>query len=180
MIRQIIHKISTWKIYRFINDWAMQYRLIPESEYANPLNGCKKVLDIGCGRGYFFRDGWVGIDKDRKYKSNKIKIADATKLPFKKNSFDGVFCCALMEHLTYQQNIKMFKEVWRVLKPKGKFLLIIPHKERGLWDNPEHLRSYTLQAIKHLIEWNNIFFSIAEHEEVAWNSYRVLLIKKSK
>src|SRR3989344_3102796 len=67
-----------------------------------------KILDLGCGSGYIgesyvndndvlFAD--INEEELKKVKSeNKIKV-DALKMPFKKESFELVFCSDVLEHI---------------------------------------------------------------------------------
>ena len=72
-----------------------------------------KILDIGCGTGYGSaalgkKREVIGIDNNKdainyakKYYSKKVEflVADALKLPFKKNEFDGACSFEVIEHL---------------------------------------------------------------------------------
>lgn len=92
------------------------------------------LLDIGSSTGiidnylskYFKKV--VGIDIDQggvdfarkkfaKRKNLKFKIDDAMGLSFKDNSFDVVICTHIYEHVPDSR--KLFKEIYRVLKPNG-------------------------------------------------------------
>ncbi|KKK73962.1 hypothetical protein LCGC14_2888510, partial [marine sediment metagenome] len=52
-------------------------------------------------------------------------IADATKLPFKKNSFDTIFCLNFLEH-TFKFN-EVLTEIHRTLKPNGIVHVEVPY-----------------------------------------------------
>ena len=54
--------------------------------------------------------------------------ADATKLPFKDNSFDTIFNSEMIEHLYPQDSKKMLDEFFRVLKPGGKLIITTPNR----------------------------------------------------
>lgn len=104
----------------------------------------KTVLDIGCGSGWIetmlLEKGSkkiIGIDisdeviraaKKKKLKNVVYQKASAIDLPFKNNSFDVVVSFEVLEHIPVNTEDKMFKEVYRVLKPGGKFFLSTPHK----------------------------------------------------
>lgn len=94
-----------------------------------------KVLDIGCGDGRSLMSiiditkNLIGIDHDsdavdktkvhfKKYPSVKIINAEATKLPFNKESFDFVICMTTLANLG-KYKFKVFSEMKRVLKNDG-------------------------------------------------------------
>jgi ubiquinone/menaquinone biosynthesis C-methylase UbiE len=97
------------------------------------------VLEIGCGTGngsklikkYFNPKKITSIDLDEKMikianKKNKDRIikfqqADAEKLPFKNHEFDAVFEFTVLHHVTDWE--KALKEIFRVLKPGGYFVI---------------------------------------------------------
>jgi len=112
-----------------------------------------KTLDIGCGRGEMishcamkgalaygldYSKAPVELSKDcvktvlgNDY-SNKTALiqADATRLPFKTNSFDSIFMLDFVEHLYQDELIMAMNEVNRVLKPDGK---IVIHTQPNKW-----------------------------------------------
>jgi len=97
----------------------------------------KKILDLGCAGGYSTNQisqavlgaKLTGIDIDGEfirfarecYPGFRFLVADAENLPFRGKSFDAVVCTEVIEHLAAPE--KMVEEVWRVLKPRGKFIL---------------------------------------------------------
>lgn len=56
----------------------------------------------------------------------KITLYDGKKLPFAKNSFDGVVSTEVFEHVDDPQNF--VKELRRVLKQKGRLIISAPNK----------------------------------------------------
>jgi len=103
----------------------------------------KKILDIGCGFGWFEQDVLsrgvkqvVGIEiseedlkaaKTIKNKKVMFKVAGALKLPFENASFDSVVAWEVIEHIPRNTENKMFQEVGRVLKKSGVFYLSTPY-----------------------------------------------------
>ena len=104
----------------------------------------KKILDVGCEAGYItMRLAQKGaqvtaIDlieepinelklaiKGKKLKL-KLQVADATKLPFKPNSFDIVLATEVIEHITRLE--KFVAGAFRVLKPGGRLLITFPNE----------------------------------------------------
>lgn len=115
-------------------------------EFAPKIAG-KKILDVGCGSGIFMLDfikkgaQVTGIDYSQKmidmasdllkqYKVPKtrylLKKANATKLPFKDNSFDMVLATGLADYLTDIEDQKFLKESARVLKKNGMIIVGFP------------------------------------------------------
>lgn len=98
-----------------------------------------KVLEIGCGNGYYLsllnrlnvKLELTGIDKDilalkdaaRFIGEKKIKLilGDAAKLPFESNSFDKVVMSEVIEHVADEDIV--LKEAKRVLKGSGVLTL---------------------------------------------------------
>ena len=104
-----------------------------------------RVLDIGCGTGnlafYCLEyiksvEEFMGLDmsesmiakarqKHDKFGNNKkvsFVVGDAEHLPFPDNSFNIITCCNSFHHYPYQK--QTLKEICRVLRPNGFFLLL--------------------------------------------------------
>ena len=88
------------------------------------------VLDLGSGTGAAFDQllnyETTAIDPDKKMLElntfeNKVQ-GFAEDLPFKDNSFDNVFCSFVWRNVS--DTNKALHEVYRVLKPGGKFVLL--------------------------------------------------------
>lgn len=61
---------------------------------------------------------------------NIVALADEAELPFADGSVERVIMVHALEHTIQVQ--AMMQEVWRVLAPSGKILVIIPNR-RGIW-----------------------------------------------
>ena len=105
----------------------------------------KRVLDIGCGGGadiltyeklkadvYGIDPSRFMVNAARKVVSqpNKIKIGSAEKIPFNKSFFDVATARFSLHHVTKLD--KEYKEIFRVLKPKGLLLTVVDHPIRDL------------------------------------------------
>ncbi len=115
-----------------------------------------KSLDLGCGkhpRNIFEADLTYGIDVRDDLDKNIIK-ADLVieKIPFDNDYFDFVTAHDFIEHIPrviyYPERrnpfVELMSEIWRVLKPKGKFYSstpAFPHAA-AFWD-PTHVNFIT-------------------------------------
>jgi len=107
-------------------------------QWLNKVSKSDKILNIGCGYGYITK--WlcdnkgttVGIDDDpivikkakeiQKYEH--LYCDNFSKLNFKDNNFDSVFC---YDALKKEKDIyKALSEIYRVLKVGGSFILMMP------------------------------------------------------
>ncbi|KKP37883.1 hypothetical protein A2483_04950 [Candidatus Peregrinibacteria bacterium RIFOXYC2_FULL_33_13] len=95
-----------------------------------------KILDIGCGHNEYMKNVYAktnetyGIDPDQRAldKNSFIKNkfpGKAEKLPFQDNFFDLVVSAWTLEHIEDPE--KVFKEIYRVLKPSGKVMFLTPN-----------------------------------------------------
>ena len=99
----------------------------------------EKILEIGCGRGFYLKSlkkmfpkaEIVGVDKNEKYlekigvKGIKLIEADAQKLPFSNDYFDNVIASEILEHVDNDKVI--LKEMFRVLKNGGTGMITVPN-----------------------------------------------------
>jgi SAM-dependent methyltransferase len=108
-----------------------------------------KLLDIGCGRGFYFplyrtlgstiwgveRDaGPLSLARHRGQQSEAIVLdASAEALPFADKTFDAVVMSEILEHL--HDPVKALREARRVLVPTGLLLVTVPNANYPfLWD----------------------------------------------
>jgi len=89
-----------------------------------------RVLDLGSGTGAAFQQlqnfDVTAVDPDEKMLqlnefSNKV-ISGAENLPFPDNSFDSIYCAFVWRNINEPK--KGMDEVYRVLRPGGKFILL--------------------------------------------------------
>lgn len=91
----------------------------------------RRVLDVGCGRGYaesVVRDAggdYTGCDFVASRPGLKFALADGSQLPFPASAFDGVFCIDAFEH--FPEGPAAAREFHRVLKDDGFVFLSVPN-----------------------------------------------------
>ena len=115
------------------------------------LKNGDKILEVGCGRGFyahiigvfFPKTSYIGIDINGEYlRTAKVfaqasnvnfRKTDATKLPFADKVFDKIICSEVLEHI---KNDRMaLSELYRVLRPNGIAVITVPNKNYPfLWD----------------------------------------------
>jgi len=129
-------------------------------EAMNPLPE-EIIVDIGCGRGFYLRalatlfprNKIIGIDRNRHYlriaakfaPSSNISLiqADAQQLPFENSSVHWIVASEILEHL--DNDLLALQEIHRILEPKGKAIISVPHKNYPfLWDPLNWLLERTL------------------------------------
>lgn len=85
-------------------------------------------LDLGCGKNK--KVGFLGVDS---IKFDGVdKVCDLRKpWPWKSGSVEEVHSSHFIEHLTGEERIHFYNELYRVLKKDGKATLIAPHWGSG-------------------------------------------------
>ena len=141
-----------------------------------------RILDIGCGSYPYFLNHTIfvekiGIDqllvgKQKNVKNNEITIVNVdiekdSQLPFSSNYFDVITMLAVFEHIEPEHLKKVVKEIHRVLKPGGGYILTTPPK----WTN-ELLKYISIIGLvsKEEIEEHKKIYSPAEIKTVLTNA----------
>lgn len=158
-------------------------------DFLTRLREQTKILDVGCGKcrdlSYFRNFGFscVGVD----FSVNMIKggrdvvLGSALKLPFLKESFDGVWCNSLLKHLRRTDLFMCLKEVRRVLKDSGVFWAGL---DEGVGEAVESFKNgevtfslYSMEEFMFLVE--KLGFKILKVQKVqAWRNFISILLEK--
>ncbi len=174
-----MHKTQLKKLEILLNgvgDMALKRRARQIILGIDPKNN-ERILDIGCGDGFYLfllsnlgvKLTLYGSDFDpaalKSAKVNlsgkKIKLLQADlmkKLPFKDNFFDKVVMSEVAEHLP--NDVKGLKEVLRVLKPGGVLCLTVPNANYPFFWDPVNkcLETFTGSHIKDGF-WAGLWFN---------------------
>lgn len=120
-----------------------------------------KILDLGCGRGEFLR-GFIrcglngyGVDQSAIAKSlcpeAEILQSDLENkpLPYNDNTFDIVFSKSVLEHFYFPEKLVM--EVYRIVKPNGLVITMVPDWEsvyKTFYEDYTHRTPFTVNSLK--------------------------------
>lgn len=134
---------------RFMREDMLRGHLVMQADILPGM----RVLDLGCGTGsltvmikqsHLMSDVY-GLDADpqvlklarSKAKQANVKIAYeqgmAYQLPYPDAWFDRVVTSLVLHHLTTEQKQQALNEVYRVLRPGGKFFILDFGKPRSLY-----------------------------------------------
>jgi SAM-dependent methyltransferase len=131
-----------------------------------PVEPKEVKLDIGCGKNK--KEGFIGIDQ---YKMDGVDVVMdvRNRWPYEDDSVDEVHSSHFVEHLTGQERVFFFNELYRVLKPGSKAVIITPHWASGraygdfthAWPPVSEMSFYYLSK-----KWRD---TDAPHTDSRWN-----------
>jgi predicted SAM-dependent methyltransferase len=116
-------------------------------------NPKKVILDLGCGDNKVTTQMLlesnlivptdqieiIGVDNQKCPSVDKIHDLTKFPYPFKDNSVDVIYSSHFVEHLTGEQRIKFYNEIYRILKPGCKIRVIHPYyKSSRAVQDPTH------------------------------------------
>ena len=189
------------------NEFKISFGKILELRFAElikyfDIKANTRVLDIGCGRGemVFYAAGKgaeaIGVDyskdainlaklaqkRQQKDIQNKTEFffMDAKKLEFRSSSFDLIIMTDVVEHLYPEELELAFKEIKRVLKPKGKLII---HTAPNKLFNDLFYKFYSYPISSLLIFIWNLFTkekypNIAKPSEIRTESHAIMHINE--
>ena len=145
---------------------------------------CKKVLDLGCGPGIFLEllkeSGIhaVGVDRNEaivakaRLKGLDIIHSDLSEyLDESKEAFDGIFCSHILEHLPFEEVVRLIEKIAIRLLPGGMIVFVLPNPGSirlhlfGFWRDPEHVRFYTGNLIASVCQHYGLKVEYSNEEE---------------
>jgi ubiquinone/menaquinone biosynthesis C-methylase UbiE len=148
------------------DNYIYQRSLFAYAEAAKLVSG--DVLEIGTGSGYGIKiispkaNKFITVDKFENKNVAILKeefknlIFIKTNVPpltgIADNSVDYVITFQVIEHIKKDKNF--VKEIYRVLKNKGKLIVTTPNIKMSLTRNPWHIREYTVNQLDNLLKTN--------------------------
>ncbi len=142
-------------------DTAKSHREITAEYFWNIFKsfGCRTVLDVGCGVGFFIgRAGQgihaFGVDADVRIAGCCVKngqmaaAGNAASLPVRSGAVDGIMCGHLLEHTGEPDNV--FAEFNRILKQEGVLIVRVPPFNASFYDDWTHVRPFTKKTLARL------------------------------
>ena len=162
------------------DNFVFQRSKLAYVEAAKRVGG--RVLEIGTGTGYGIDiiapnvEHFVTMDKTRSEELGampanvEFKEGVVPPLPFADESFDYVVSFQVIEHI--RRDKEFVREVRRVLKKGGKFIVSTPNRPMSLTRNPWHVREYTAEQFSALLsEFQDVeAMGVAGNERV-WSYY---------
>ena len=91
-----------------------------------------KLINIGCSTRNLL-DGYdnIGFYTARFWKAKGVIGHDIRyKFPYPDSTFEGAICDNVIEHLYVDEDLNLFKEVYRILKPGSIFRIIVPDLQK--------------------------------------------------
>lgn len=156
------------------DNFVFQRSLLAYHAAAERIGG--EVLEIGTGAGYGIEvvaprarkfvtvDKFAPSDELLRFPNVEFRQAVVPPLGFADGSFDFVISFQVIEHV--ERDAELVREIKRVLRPGGKFIVTTPNAPMSLTRNPWHVREYTASELRKLLEGE---FSSVEALGVAGN-----------
>lgn len=99
------------------------------------------LLDIGCGEGK--QPGFIGMDKRDVSGVDIVHDLEVFPYPIGDNECHIVIASHILEHIKPWLTIDLFNEVWRIMKPGGKFVIAVPYAgSQPFWIDPTHCNGF--------------------------------------
>lgn len=140
------------------DNYVFQRSILAYYEAARRVKG--RVLEIGTGMGYGIEviapevEHFTTIDKSRAYEATlpanvEFRQMEVPPLGFEDEQFDNVISFQVIEHIKRDRDF--VREVSRVLRKGGSFIVSTPNAPMSLTRNPWHVREYRAEELKSLL-----------------------------
>ncbi|MDR2125748.1 MAG: class I SAM-dependent methyltransferase [Prevotellaceae bacterium] len=182
------------KLYHFVRKYMVKNKLKLVCKQSKKRTG--KILDIGCGTGYFLnaarRKGWETFGIQKNERANKMAVEyfklfvkqESHIYKFRKSSFDIITLWHVLERIEDLDEI--MEKIYDLLLPDGIAVIALPNCNsydakhyRTYWagyDIPRHLWHFTPETIELLIKKFN--FNIAYKKPMLLDAFYVSLLSE--
>ena len=144
------------------------------------------ILEVGTGMGYGVEviapkaTRYISIDKQLpdvplQLENTEYYDMEVPPIGFENCSFDSVVSFQVIEHI--DADIDFVREVSRVLRVGGKFVVSTPNAPMSLTRNPWHIREYNADELRNLLECH---FSSVEAYGVVGNEKVMEYFEKNR
>lgn len=140
------------------DNFVFQRSILAYYKAAELVSG--RVLEIGTGMGYGVEvvapaaERFITVDKSQAYSvdlpsNTEFRHMTVPPLDFADESFDYVISFQVIEHIKRDRDF--VKEVSRVLRKGGSFIVSTPNAPMSLTRNPWHVREYRAEELRELL-----------------------------
>lgn len=106
------------------------------------------MLDIGCGD--HKQPGFVGMDLRKVSGVDIIHDLERFPYPLADDSCLTIVGHHIIEHISPKLTIRMFNELWRIMKVDGQLALSCPYAgSAGFWQDPTHCNGFTERTFQY-------------------------------
>ena len=141
------------------DNYVFQRSLLAYHRAAELVEG--DILEIGTGTGYGVEiiapkaTRYISLDKQLpntplQLENVEYYYMEVPPIGFENTSFDSVVSFQVIEHI--EKDIDFVREVSRVLRPGGKFVVSTPNAPMSITRNPWHVREYNADELRNLLE----------------------------
>lgn len=141
------------------DNYVFQRSLLAYHTAAKVVKG--DILEIGTGSGYGVEilapkaTRYISVDKKLPkniLQLDNVEYYDMTVPPieFENGMFNAVVSFQVIEHI--KEDLEFVREVARVLRPGGMFVVSTPNAPMSLTRNPWHVREYNADELRNILE----------------------------
>ena len=141
------------------DNYVFQRSLLAYHRAAELVEG--DILEVGTGTGYGVEiiapkaTRYISLDKHLpntplQLENVEYYYMEVPPIGFENTSFDSVVSFQVIEHI--EKDIDFVREVSRVLRPGGKFVVSTPNAPMSITRNPWHVREYNADELRNLLE----------------------------
>lgn len=112
----------------------------------------KKKLNLGSGKIDVddIEEGYVNLDITNYPGIDVVWDLNNLPLPFKDEEFDEILAKNILEHVNY---IPLMDELYRILKPKGKIKVSVPHfTSMESYSDPTHINFFAYLTMSYFVK----------------------------